>query len=84
MSEWQLGNLEVPREWYAKAIDWMKQHPQIVGGELHRFRVEAEELLGISEPASTEADTTTEKNLNEESLVNPFSERNCNRIRQAR
>jgi len=66
MAEWRLGNPDAAREWYAKASNWMEQRPQVLDGDLLTIRADAEELLGISEPAST-ADTTTEKNLNEES-----------------
>jgi hypothetical protein len=68
MNEWQLGNRDVARDWYAKAIEWMKQHPQIRGGELHRFRAEAEELLGAPEPSPSEANADTEKNSKDDSL----------------
>jgi serine/threonine protein kinase/tetratricopeptide (TPR) repeat protein len=49
MAEWQLGNREAAQEWYATAIDWLKAHPQLVGGNAYRFRAEAKELLEIGE-----------------------------------
>jgi eukaryotic-like serine/threonine-protein kinase len=46
MAEWQLGNRDSARNWYTKAIKWIEQPPEIVSGELYRFRAEAEGLLG--------------------------------------
>jgi serine/threonine protein kinase/Flp pilus assembly protein TadD len=48
MAEWQLGNHDAAREWYEKAVTWMDVRPKIAAGDLHRFRSEAEELLGIT------------------------------------
>jgi hypothetical protein len=58
MAEWQLGNHDAARDWYAKAIDWMEKHPQIVGGETHRFRTEAAKLLGRPSPARLKQQST--------------------------
>jgi WD40 repeat protein/serine/threonine protein kinase/Tfp pilus assembly protein PilF len=47
MAHWQLGQKAEARQWYDKAIVWMEQNrPQ--DKELHRFRAEAEKLLGVS------------------------------------
>jgi Flp pilus assembly protein TadD len=46
MAHWQRGEKEKARTWYGQAVQWMdKNQPQ--NAELHRFRAEAEELLGI-------------------------------------
>jgi len=60
MAECQLGNREAALQWYAKALDWLKARPQIVGGDPIRYRVEAEELLGVSTSVKPAAKTTTE------------------------
>jgi tetratricopeptide (TPR) repeat protein len=49
MAHWQLGHKEEARQWYDKAVEWMeKNRPE--NEELLRFRGEAAELLGITEP----------------------------------
>jgi WD40 repeat protein len=49
MARWQLGEKEKAYQAYTKAVSWMdKNRPD--DEELLRFRVEAEELLGVSEP----------------------------------
>jgi WD40 repeat protein/tetratricopeptide (TPR) repeat protein len=46
MAHWQMDQKGEARKWYAQAVQWMdKTQPQ--NPELHRFRAEAEELLGI-------------------------------------
>ena len=55
MAHWQLGDKDEARKWYDKAVEWMDKN-QPKNEELLRFRAEAAELLGISEPAkSTDA-----------------------------
>ena len=55
MAHWQLGHKDEARKWYDKAVEWMDKN-QPKNEELLRFRNEAAELLGISEPAkSTDA-----------------------------
>jgi serine/threonine protein kinase/Flp pilus assembly protein TadD len=55
MANWQLGHKDEARTWYDKAVEWMDKN-QPKNEELLRFRNEAAELLGISEPAkSTDA-----------------------------
>ena len=46
MAHWQSGDKEQARKWYERAVQWMEKH-QSSNEELHRFRTEAEELLGI-------------------------------------
>ncbi len=48
MAHWQLGEKDEARQWYDQAVEWMEQK-QPDNDELRRFRVEAAELLGISE-----------------------------------
>jgi serine/threonine protein kinase/tetratricopeptide (TPR) repeat protein len=46
MAYWQIGNQNEARKWYDHAGEWMeKNNPK--DEELHRFRTEAAELLGI-------------------------------------
>jgi len=46
MSHWQLGEQARAREWYDKAVGWMREHkPE--NQQLVRFRAEAEALLGL-------------------------------------
>jgi tetratricopeptide (TPR) repeat protein len=48
MTQWQLGEKDRARQWYARAVAWMDTHkPQ--AEELKRFRAEAAELLGLEE-----------------------------------
>ena len=42
----KLDQKKEARQWYDRAVQWMDQH-QPKNEELHRFRTEAEELLGI-------------------------------------
>ncbi len=49
MAHWQLGNKGEACQWYDRAVEWMEQN-QPGNGELARFRAEAAELLGVSEP----------------------------------
>jgi serine/threonine protein kinase/tetratricopeptide (TPR) repeat protein len=52
MARWQLGDKDEARTWYDKAVEWMdKNEPK--NEELLRFRAEAAELLGITEPQSS-------------------------------
>jgi hypothetical protein len=47
MAHWKLGDRKQAHEWYDKAVGWMvKNEPR--NKELHRFRVEAEQLLGMT------------------------------------
>jgi tetratricopeptide (TPR) repeat protein len=48
MAEWQSGNREAAREWYAKAVDRMEKN-QLGDNELIRFRDEATVLLEQAE-----------------------------------
>jgi tetratricopeptide (TPR) repeat protein len=60
MANWQLGQKEEARKWFDKAAEWMDMNHS-KNEELHRFRSEAAELLGISEPQpqqSTEREST--------------------------
>jgi hypothetical protein len=46
MAHWQLGEMEVAREFYDRAVAWMNEKaPQ--DPELSRFRAEAEALFGM-------------------------------------
>jgi tetratricopeptide (TPR) repeat protein len=49
MAEWQRGNQDAARKWHQKAIDWMEENDPN-NEELIRFRAEAVELLGVTEP----------------------------------
>jgi WD40 repeat protein/serine/threonine protein kinase/Flp pilus assembly protein TadD len=46
MSHWKLGQKNQAREWYDKAVLWMEKN-QPKNDELHRFRAEAAEVLGV-------------------------------------
>jgi tetratricopeptide (TPR) repeat protein len=51
MAHWQLGKEEEARQWYDQAVEWMEQYEGGTNEEDNRrFRAEAAELLGISEP----------------------------------
>ena len=52
MAHWQLGHKDEARKWYDKAVEWMDKN-QPKNDELRRFRAEAAELLGITEPKSS-------------------------------
>jgi tetratricopeptide (TPR) repeat protein len=47
MAYWQLGETTNARDWYENAVEWMEKK-SIREGEVQRFRVEAEALLGIT------------------------------------
>ncbi len=48
MAYWQVGENDKARQAYRQAVEWMGKHqPKHV--ELHRFRAEAEELLGMKQ-----------------------------------
>jgi hypothetical protein len=49
MAHWQLGEQDEARRWYGKAVEWMEKQ-QTDDEQLLRFRAEAEELLGITQP----------------------------------
>ncbi len=44
MAHWQLDAKKEAREWYDRAVEWMK-HKQTDKEELNRFRAEAEMLM---------------------------------------
>ena len=46
MAHWQLGEKDQAREFYDRAVQWMEAN-QPTSDQLHRFRAEAEVLLGI-------------------------------------
>jgi Flp pilus assembly protein TadD len=50
MAHWQLGHQEEARQWYDRAVQWMKKHKPN-DEELRRFRTEAAALLGIGDSA---------------------------------
>jgi tetratricopeptide (TPR) repeat protein len=50
MAHWQLDQKDEARMWFNKSVAWMDKN-QPKNEELLRFRAEAAELLGISEPA---------------------------------
>jgi WD40 repeat protein/tetratricopeptide (TPR) repeat protein len=53
MAYWQLDEKEKGRQWYDRAVQWMDKNQKALHKphqeELHRFRSEAAELLGIKE-----------------------------------
>jgi serine/threonine protein kinase/Tfp pilus assembly protein PilF len=49
MAHWQLDHKDEARQWYDKAVEWMDKN-QPKDEELIRFRAEAAELLGVTEP----------------------------------
>jgi eukaryotic-like serine/threonine-protein kinase len=49
MSHWQLGEKAKARQWYDKAVAWMRKQNR-KDDELIRFRAEAEALMGIRRP----------------------------------
>jgi tetratricopeptide (TPR) repeat protein len=76
MAHWQLGHQDVARNWYGRAADWMERNnPKDY--ELRRFRAEAAELLGITEPESStepkppEAETQSTDSPTPTSPLNP-------------
>jgi tetratricopeptide (TPR) repeat protein len=60
MAYWQLGNKDKARQWYEKAVEWMNKNQKQLqqnkqwDEELRRFRAEATQLLGLSEPPKKE------------------------------
>jgi hypothetical protein len=69
MAHWQLGQKEEARNWFDKAVEWMDMNHS-KNEELRRFRTEAAELLGISEPQSqqsTERESTPDAASNHNS-----------------
>ena len=55
MAHWQLGHKDEARQWYDKAVEWMKNNP--ADDELTRFRAEADELLGtVNRPEEAKED----------------------------
>ena len=47
MAHWRLGDRDTARQWYDKGVRSLQQHhPR--NEEVHRFRAEAAELLGIT------------------------------------
>jgi uncharacterized protein HemY len=59
MAHWQLGEKDEARKWYDKAVEWTDKN-QPDNEELRRFRAEAAELLGITEPQAP-AESHSEK-----------------------
>jgi tetratricopeptide (TPR) repeat protein len=49
MAHWQLGHQDEARKWHQQSVEWMTTN-QPTNKELVRFRAEAEELLGVTEP----------------------------------
>jgi hypothetical protein len=49
-----LGEKDVARTWYDKAVAWMDKNKSQDEDELRRFRTEAAELLGILAPPPRE------------------------------
>jgi tetratricopeptide (TPR) repeat protein len=53
MAHWHLGHKSDARTWYDRSLRWMDEHVEVLSRdplhaeELHRFRGEAEELLGV-------------------------------------
>jgi serine/threonine protein kinase/tetratricopeptide (TPR) repeat protein len=45
MAQWQLGDKDRARDWFAKSAQWMERDKE--NAELKRFRAEAAELLGV-------------------------------------
>jgi len=48
MAHWRLDAKDKVREWYDRAVQWMDKN-QPTNEELHRFRGEAAEPLGMNE-----------------------------------
>jgi tetratricopeptide (TPR) repeat protein len=49
MAHWQLDHKEKARHWHDQAVQWIETHHlDSTTDELSRFRIEAEELLGLS------------------------------------
>jgi tetratricopeptide (TPR) repeat protein len=56
MARWRLGERDAARKWYGQAVEWMEMRKPI-DEELRRFRVEAEEMLQITDRAQPETKT---------------------------
>jgi hypothetical protein len=48
MARWHLGDRDKAREAYSLAVRWMQKH-QPRDQQLHRFRAEAADLLGVTD-----------------------------------
>jgi hypothetical protein len=59
MAKWRLDEKDEARKWYDKAVGWMDKY-QPKNEELHRYRVEAAELLGIEQPPKDKAKLRTD------------------------
>lgn len=55
MAHWQLDHKDESRKWYDRSVEWMEKN-QPKNEELVRFRAEAKQLLGITQPGSTPND----------------------------
>ena len=55
MVHWQLGHKDEARTWYDRSVEWMEKH-QPKNEELLRFRADAEQLLGITQPSAAPND----------------------------
>jgi serine/threonine protein kinase/tetratricopeptide (TPR) repeat protein len=47
MANWKLDRKDEARKWYDRAEKWMVKTPPSKGEDLHRFRAEAVELMGV-------------------------------------
>jgi uncharacterized protein HemY len=57
MAHQQLGSKDVARKWYDRALAWTQSDGKALVGqndEMHRFRAEAAELLGLEETPKKE------------------------------
>jgi tetratricopeptide (TPR) repeat protein len=68
MAHWQLSNRDEAQQWYDKAVEWMEKR-QPDSEDLVRFRAEAAELLGLTEPTDGK-EVTLEKTENNKGIVN--------------
>lgn len=57
---WQLGNHSRARECYEKGVEWMQQNMPD-DSDLLRYRVEAEQLMGIESPATNQPSVSDPK-----------------------
>jgi serine/threonine protein kinase/uncharacterized protein HemY len=48
MAHQKLGHEQDARQWYARAVEWIEKNLPHQEGEFRRFRLEAEEVLGIN------------------------------------
>jgi tetratricopeptide (TPR) repeat protein len=58
MAEWKIGNQDAARVWFDKAVDSPPNQIPNENAKLRRFRAEAADLLGISEPGVPAEPTT--------------------------